>query len=390
MYTILHRPIPLDIDQPEKLRFVDELGRIARFLENALEYLGITPASRPLKVLVDLVLSLLTNPIIRIPDNIKITEEVFNGVKVHVYTPTAESKPLPVFVFFHGGGWTWFSVGTYNAALRNFANKTNHVVIAVDYRKAPQDIFPAAYEDCLAVTEYVLENTQALNIKQDAISLAGDGSGGNIAAAVAITLKEKIKMQLLINPALQMVNFKTPSYQDNEDVLAGLTSPEKVAAAWLRYAGMPLDLKSTLLSNQHISLDIHKKYWKLLNSKYHVPKYLNVTNKMTIYPREKANKISFVFDELIADVRFCPMLTTKLDNLPSTYIITSQYDVLRDEAIMYSHRLQQAGVKVKLRHYKNGFHGFFHFAHRCLLQFKSSKLALEHLVSFINFNNFHN
>ena len=64
------------------------------------------------------------------------------------------------------------------------------------YRKAPQYVFPAAYEDCLGVTRYVVSNAHHLGINRDRIMVAGDGAGGNLAAAVALTTKDKLVLQV--------------------------------------------------------------------------------------------------------------------------------------------------------------------------------------------------
>ena len=79
--------------------------------------------------------------------------------------------------------------------------KTEHVVrgVACRYRKAPQHVFPAAYKDCLAVTRYVVKNAQSLGVRRDAIIVAGDGAGGNLAAAVALALRDKLTMQVAIS-----------------------------------------------------------------------------------------------------------------------------------------------------------------------------------------------
>lgn len=70
------------------------------------------------------------------------------------------------------------------------------------YRKAPHHVFPAAYEDCLAVTRYVVKHALQLGVRQDAIMVAGDGAGGNLAAAVALALRDKLSMQVTMSQVL--------------------------------------------------------------------------------------------------------------------------------------------------------------------------------------------
>ena len=89
-------------------------------------------------------------------------------------------------------------------------------------------------------------------------------------------------------------------------------------------------------------------------------------------------------DSKVSDHRFCPMLTDDISGVTDAYIIVSQFDVLRDEAIMYAHRLLDSGVAVQLRHYRNAFHGFFLFAGGGWITFEESVKALSDLVDYLN------
>ncbi|XP_041375196.1 neutral cholesterol ester hydrolase 1-like [Gigantopelta aegis] len=387
----MHRKLPKGLENKRQLRWLDELGRIANAMEHLMERLGLDPTVTPVKTVVNKALSLILNPtpwINHFP-NIEMTPGEYAGVPMSVYRKMSESAdhvtPRPVFIYFHGGGWTWFSTEAYDLPMRHLANSTGFIVIAVDYRTAPQHPFPAAFEDCLAVTRYVLAHTNELNLRKDLVVVAGDGSGGNLAAAVSTVLEKHITMQVLINPALQMMNFATPSYQDNARRLPGLTSSQREASHWLRYANLSMAYRTHLLKNSHVSKEVQEEFKDFLDSNKRLPRYLKVTNKTTKGYRESKLKKTKQFDSLVSDATFSPMMFEDVESLPNAYVITSQFDVLRDEAIMFAHRVLDSGVKVKLNHYPKAFHGFFLFAGNSFWNFPSSEQAMKELVDFINF-----
>jgi acetyl esterase/lipase len=254
------------------------------------------------------------------------------------------------------------------------------------YRKAPKFPFPAAYDDCLTVTNGLLKRADEFRIKAGKLIVAGDGSGGNLAAAVAHATKGKILMQILINPALQMFDFETPSYQDNADILSGLSSANRNVYHWLSYSGISKDYLEMMVENNHISENyLNSIYSSFVNSKRYLSSNHGVTKRQTKQDRKPANStIPSSFYSIITDPRIAPMMAIDVKDVPNLYMITSQYDVFRDEAIMYTHRLYDAGVKVKLEHYFEAFHGFFMFCGYGPIEFEVSKRALSRLVHFLD------
>lgn len=394
IHVVLQRPLPPSLAEPEKIRWLDEFGRVALFSGSILQALGINPGNENLKIFINTLFAFMFNPLPwQRPESgtLTVSQDVYEGVPVSVYTPhkgPSSTPTQPTIIYFHGGGWTWMSVGVYDGALKHLANSTRVKVIAVEYRKAPQHVFPSAYDDCLAVTSYVVHNARQLGVRQDAIMVAGDGAGGNLAAAVALALRDKISMQILINPALQALNFATPSYQDNARLLPGITSAEKEAGNWLRYAGTSPRHLPLLLANQHVSLAHVTRLHGHLDSRRHLPAYLNLTKKHTVVSRRAEPSAARDLDSVVTDPRFSPMLVSDVKGVASAYVVVSHYDVLRDEAVMYAHRLLEAKVKVKLKHYPHAFHGFFMFSGGGWITFKDSLEALQDLVDFLNLHVF--
>ncbi|RUS80102.1 hypothetical protein EGW08_012148 [Elysia chlorotica] len=392
--NVLNRPMPAGLSDTHKIRWLDALGRAAKGGSAMVDDWGLELGSEPIKFFLNTAFSFLFNPSFTQRVDLRgmvVRQDLYNGVPVSTYTPLALGQNLgcfPTIVYFHGGGWTWLSVGVYDGPLKHFANSTKFKIVAVEYRKAPQHPFPAAYDDCLAVTKYVINNARDLHVCNDMVIVAGDGAGGNLAAAVANEMSSSIRMQILINPALQMMNFGTPSYQDfgKDSLIPGITSPDKEITNWLRYAGLAPELLPQLAMNAHMSLHQYNFLSGYVDSEKRLLPALGVTQRKTIHNSVHNESLTSRIDELILDPRFCPMFASDVRHIAQTYVITSQYDVLRDEGIMYAQRLQESGIKVNLAHYWHGFHGFFLFAGGGWIQLEESKKAMDDLIVYLHTN----
>lgn len=389
VFVVLNRDIPGDIEKPNVVRWLDEAGRIGNTLAWLCHQLGIEHASWPVKIIVNFGFKILLNGISNKIVNTSVHYTTVDNVPVTIFVPDtilADDK-YTTMVYFHGGGWTWFSVDVYSGFLANLATRNKLQIVAVEYRKAPEHIFPAAFEDCLTVTKGLLKRTGQFKIKNKII-LAGDGSGGNLAAAVSQTIKEKqILMQILINPALQLLDFETPSYQDNKNTLPGISSAYRNGHHWLSYAGISKDFLQIALENAHVSKNIRNSIFSTyVDSEKYLPSYHQVTKRKTKRDFNSNFIVSSAFQHCITDPRLTPMMAVDVKGVPNAYVITSQYDVFRDEAIMFTHRLFDNKVKVKLEHYSKGFHGFFLFSGPGPIKFDVSKQALDDLVEFIDMN----
>ncbi len=227
-------------------------------------------------------------------------------IPVRAYRP-AGSRPLPLLVYFHGGGWTVCSLDTHDATCRNLANAAGCAVLSVDYRLAPEAKFPAAPEDCYAATRWAAENAAALGADAGAIAVGGDSAGGNLATVVSRLARERggppLAHQLLIYPATDLTFEKTyDSYVENADgyflTLAMMH--------WFtdHYLAGPEDARSPLAS---------------------------------------------------------PLLAgnDELAGLPPATVLTAEFDPLRDEGEAYAARLREAGVPVEVKRWDGMIHGFF-------------------------------
>lgn len=237
--------------------------------------------------------------------------KVMNGdheVPMRLYMPSEEiSEDLPVFLFFHGGGWVTDSVDNYERICARLAVATEHLVISVEYRLAPEHKFPTGLMDCYAVAKALYTRQFILNIDPDKITLIGDSAGGNLAAAVSLMARDNgeflPKRQILIYPAL------FGDYTDNSP----FPSVHKYGSDYLLTAGKMRD---------------------------YVEFYASC-------PDDKKNKY------------FAPLMETDYSHQPDTLVLTAECDPLRDEGEAYAKRLKEAGNRVQLYRIKDALHGYF-------------------------------
>ena len=224
------------------------------------------------------------------------------GIVARIYTPAGEG-PFPVVVFFHGGGWCLFNLETHDSICRHLTKQSECIFVSVDYRMAPEAKFPGPVDDAYSATEWVYDNAVRFNGDPNRLAVAGDSSGGNLAAVVAQLSRDRngppIRLQVLIYPVTDYIFPGTPSY-------------EEVGTGY--------------------SLDRDKMMW-----------YWNHYHK----PGEDVN-----------NPYICPMRAKSLADLPPAVIVTAEYDPLRDEGELYAKRLIEAGVDTTLTRYDGVMHGF--------------------------------
>ncbi|MCD4752443.1 MAG: alpha/beta hydrolase [Anaerolineaceae bacterium] len=141
-------------------------------------------------------------------------------IPVRVYLPAGRG-PYPILIYIHGGKWTYGDLDTTFTTAVNILHKTGWVVITMDYRLAPEHPFPAALHDCYAILQWASKQENALPMRGDAsqIIVAGQGTGGNLAASLCLYTREHkgpvIVSQILINPILDLLNLDAISSNAN-------------------------------------------------------------------------------------------------------------------------------------------------------------------------------
>lgn len=230
-------------------------------------------------------------------------------IVVRIYRPGAAggaaAGPLPVVVYYRGGGWTIASLDTYDGSCRAIAKMTGAMVVSVSYRTSPEAKFPAAHEDAYAALQYVMKNAGSMGGDPANVAVFGESAGGNMASAVCLMANDRKGMlpkhQVLIYPVTQ-IGTVTESYRENEKSLP-LNTPTLM---WMgkNYMKSPADAKS---------------------------KYLSILRAPD------------------ADLR----------RLPPATIILAEIDPLRTEGQMYADKLKSLGVPTTSTLYRGVTHEFF-------------------------------
>uniref|UniRef100_A0A8C3FX32 Neutral cholesterol ester hydrolase 1 n=1 Tax=Cyclopterus lumpus TaxID=8103 RepID=A0A8C3FX32_CYCLU len=310
------------------------------------------------------------------------SDSSLGGVPARVFLPTAGRRLKRGVVYFHGGGWALGSALPLQRSDVVFLSRCR------SYRLAPEAVFPDQYHDALAASRAFLSAPvlQRYGIDPERVCVSGDSAGGNLAAAVAQewrsgdttnylncclcpqlssddTLPVKFKVQALIYPVLQALDFYTPSYQQNRAV--PILYRPVMARFWLQYLGADASLEPLLLANNHSSLD-QPAIGADARSKLDWTALLPAERKKHFRPvaRETGSPQVMVAVPELMDVRAAPLLAElgALGATPKAYVMTCEFDVLRDDGLMYIRRLRDAGVAVTSDHYEDGFHGCMAFA----------------------------
>lgn len=213
-----------------------------------------------------------------------------------------ECDQTPAILFFHGGGWVVGDLETHDRLCRALAQSTGAAVIAVDYRLAPENPFPAALEDAASALRYVIQNAEALRVGGDRLGVAGDSAGGNLAAALSIMARDgltpPVAFQLLLYPICDLT-MSHPSYERNgRDYLLTSSTMRYFISAYLSDAWMALDWRAS------------------------------------------------------------PLLAPDLTGVAPAFVLVAGYDPLCDEGAAYAERLKQAGVRVEHLMMPGQVHGF--------------------------------
>ena len=244
------------------------------------------------------------------------------GIPARVYFHSdSQAAPSPLIVFFHGGGWALGGLNDYDVLLKSISEQSGANTISIDYRLAPEHLFPAALDDAQTALDFVIAHAADLQGASDSVAVMGDSAGGNLAAVLAQSAinKDRIAAQFLLYPMLDVFNPHTvyPSRQAYGD-----------GAHFLTRAA--------------------------------------IDKSVDDYTAGKLN---------LDNPRISPLLAASLRDTPPTYIMVGHCDPLRDEALTYANRLSESGVDVKFESIPGAIHAFLSFGCMEDVQTCRTKLA---------------
>lgn len=206
--------------------------------------------------------------------------------------------PQPVMVWFHGGGFVIGSIDTADGMCRALCRRSGVAIVSVGYRLAPEDPFPAGRDDCIAAFDWVRQHAGELGFDVDRIAVGGDSAGGNLAAVTGLARRGKVAFQLLVYPVTDLT-MTSESYQQNA-------------------AGYLLTADAMRWFADHYTTDAEQRH----------------------------------------DPQLSPLFADDLTGSPPSFIMTAEFDPLRDEGEAYGKRLVDAGVPVQVKRYDGMVHAF--------------------------------
>ena len=227
-------------------------------------------------------------------------------LRARVYTPRGvRSGSAPALVFFHGGGWVLGSVDTHDGVCRALARGSGTIVVSIDYRLAPEHPFPAARDDAVAATRWVLANARSLGVDPARVAIGGDSAGGNLAAAAAQGLRGES-----LRPAFQLLVYP-----------------------------------ATDLTRSQPSHEFFREGYFLTRA--------SIDWYLECFAPDPATH---------EDPRGSPLFATDLAGLPPAFVVTAGFDPLRDEGRAYADKMRAAGVRVEYECFEGAVHGVLSMA----------------------------
>ena len=284
-------------------RTMDPKAQIVGEFVKSIRVPGVFPPLPELRQQLRTMVTLMDEPAPALPriENIRIPGPA-GEIPARVYAPSAGGPPLPAVAYFHGGGWVQGDLETHHGLCARLAKHAGVLVVAIDYRLAPEHKFPAAVEDCLAAYRWLRTRGGDIGADSARVAVAGDSAGGNLSAVVsqlaAAGGTPVPTCQALIYPAVDF-SFETDSHRD--------------------------------LADGHV-IPRDRILW-------YMEQYLS----------SEAER---------ADLRASPLRAPSLAGQPPALVVTGGFDPLRDEGRAYADRLREAGVSVVHREYPGQFHAF--------------------------------
>ncbi|MFN8287552.1 MAG: alpha/beta hydrolase [Chitinophagales bacterium] len=256
----------------------------------------------------------------KFPNFYSVTDKNFiakegHDLKLKVYTPYKTDKPLPVWLYIHGGG---FAFGAYDARsnfCKTIATRADCIVVSIQYRLAPENPFPAAINDVYEAALWVSEHAHEFGGDATKMAVGGESAGGNLSAALSQMARDKGRPKIIHQTLLYPAVDATLNYPSIDECATGY-----------------------MLT-------------KSLMQKFHA----------AYVPNEADHKNPY-----------CSPIYGELKGLPPATVITAEFDPLRDEGNMYAEKLKAAEVPVAHKEFKNTIHDFTMMATKHLPEARES------------------
>lgn len=194
----------------------------------------------------------------------------------------------------------------------------------------------------------------------------GDSAGGNLATVISLKLRDEefqpaVKQQVLIYPSVQFIDFHLPSMQQNAHT--PIVKHRHMGFFASMYLVGNTSLVDIILRNHHVTKDVRQAVKASYIDYNWLPKRFREQGPYTELEIVEGNAhVWRSIKDKVMSPYMSPLLAKNLGNLPDAYVVTCQYDVLRDEGYLYAQRMKEFGTKVTYVNYESGFHGMINVA----------------------------
>ncbi|XP_075802277.1 arylacetamide deacetylase-like 4 family member 1 [Microtus pennsylvanicus] len=372
--------IPVPITHRVRFHILHYVFQLTITLGNLLEKMKICSMPHFFRFIQDLV----------VPKNnygVSVKNLHFGTIPVRLFQPkTASSGLRRGIIFYHGGGCVFGGLDCYHNTCSYLARETDSVLLSVGYRKLPDHHHPSAFQDCLNATIHFLKDLKTYGVDPARLVVSGESIGAGAVAIITQVLLgrqdlPRFRAQVLIYPITQVVNFQLPSYQQNQNTPF---LPRKfLMTCACKYLAIDLSWMDAMLKGINIPPDYWKKYKKWLGSD-NIPQRFKSQDLQPKFPGP-FNETAYLETTRIFDLEASPLLADDktIAQLPEAFLVSCEYDVLRDDCLLYKKRLEDQGVPVTWCHVEDGFHGCILLFDKGIFSFPCSHEVMNSTVSYI-------
>lgn len=254
------------------------------------------------------------------------------------------------------------------------------------YRLSPEYAPPIQNQDCLTAAVHFLKNAKDYGVDPNCIVIGGDSSGASGAAALCQELVgrgdlPRVRAQILMYPFLQALDFNLPSYQQNQSV--PILFKKRAISLGFRYFKTKTDDLAQIMKNAHVPEDVKEKYKKWVSAD-NIPDEFKAKGYSPVVPAPFSKRL-YELTKPALETWFSPLLAEDeiIRRLPETFLLTCEYDVLRDDGLLYKKRLEDNGVPVTWHHLRDGFHGICYPIDLGPLEFASTRISMKNIIHFL-------
>ncbi|XP_067328896.1 arylacetamide deacetylase-like 4 [Anolis sagrei] len=317
-----------------------------------------------------------------------IKDLIFDDIPVRVYWPkTIPSGKRRGVVLIPTGGGIIGNIGISDAQCRYIAQETDSVVMSVAFRLAPEHPFPIPEMDCCIATKHFLKNAEKYGVDPNRIVLYGECGGGTFAAVVCQYLAvrkdlPKLGGQILVYPMLQSIDFNLPSYQQYHSVPL-LFKKQALKLATLLLTGKEINVEG-IMKNAHLPEHVWMKYRKWVNPD-DIPERFKGRGYVPMERPPFNQELYETIKESLSPM-YSPLLAEDdvIRQLPKTFLLTCEYDIFRDDGLLFKKRLDDNGVPVTWYHLEDEFHGTLFRFRSWPVEYPTRKLHCQHINNFIS------